>query len=115
MSSKIAYLSELENVLCNNEQTKGGILHFFSTFQIGRLLNAFGCIKSKGVKVSALLLSLLIFRLRNESIYGMQNRCKNFLESIDDNTFYRLMNNPKMDWRKLLMGFAKQFAMHVKA
>lgn len=115
MSSKIAYLGELENVLCDNEQTEGGILHFFSAFKIGRLLSVFGSIKSKGVKVSALLLSLLIFRLRNESINRMQNRSKNFLENIDDNTFYRLMNNPNMDWRKLLMGFAKQFTMHVKA
>ena len=45
----------------------------------------------------------------------MQNPDKNFLEKIDDNTFYRLMNNPWMDWRKLLMAFAKQFAAHVKA
>jgi hypothetical protein len=45
----------------------------------------------------------------------MQTRGRNFLESIDDNTFYRLMNNPKMNWRKLLMGFAKQFAKDVKA
>lgn len=45
----------------------------------------------------------------------MQNYGKNFLEKIDGNTFYRLMNNPWMDWRKLLMGFAKQFAAHVKA
>jgi len=40
---------------------------------------------------------------------------KNFLEKIDDNTFYRLMNNPLMNWRKLLMSFAKQFANHVKS
>jgi hypothetical protein len=45
----------------------------------------------------------------------MQNRTRNFLESIDDNTFYRLMNNQWMDWRKLLLGFAKQFAWLVKA
>ena len=115
MASKIAHLSELENVLCNNEKTNEGILHFFSTFKIGRLLGSFGSFKSKGFDVSVLLLSLLIFRLRSESICGMQNSSKNFLEKIDDNTFYRLMNNPWMNWRKLLMGFAKQFAAHVKA
>lgn len=115
MSSKITYLSELENVLCNNEQTNEGILHFFSTFKIGRLLSVFNSVKNKGVKVSALLLSLLIFRLRNESICAMQTQSKNFLKNIDDNTFYRLMNNPKINWRRLLMSFAKQFSMHVKA
>jgi hypothetical protein len=114
MGSKIAYLSELESVLCNDEKTNEGILHFFSAFRIGRLLSSFNSFKSKGFDVSVLLLSLLMFRLRRESICRMQNRCKNFLESIDDNTFYRLMNNQWMDWRKLLLGFAKQFAWHVK-
>ena len=114
MASKIAHLSELENVLCNDEKTNEGILHFFSTFKITRLLAAFGSFKSKGFDVSVLLLSLLIFRLRSESICRMQIRSKNFLERIDDNTFYRLMNNPWMDWRKLLMGFSKQFVAQAK-
>jgi len=115
MTSKIAHLSELENVLCNDEKTNEGILHFFSTFKITRLLAAFGSFKSKGFDVSVLLLSLLIFRLRSESICRMQIRSKNFLEKIDDNTFYRLMNNPWMNWRKLLIGFAKQFVALAKA
>lgn len=114
MASKIAILSELEIVLCNDEKTNEGILHFFSAFRISRFLGSFNILKSKGYNVSILLLSLLIFRLRSESINRMQNRAKNFLENIDDNTFYRLMNNQWMDWRKLLLGFAKQFAVHVK-
>jgi len=115
MASKIAHLSELESVLCDNEKTDKGVLHFFTTFKIARFLTAFGSFKSKGFDVSVLLLSLLVFRLRGESIGRMQKSGKNFLEKIDDNTFYRLMNNQWMDWRKLLIGFAKQFAAHVKA
>lgn len=115
MGSKIAILSELESVLCNNEKTNEGVLHFFSAFKIKRLLGSFNAYKSKGFDVSVLLLSLLIFRLRGENISRMQNRARNFLENIDDNTFYRLMNNQWMDWRKLLLGFAKQFARQVKA
>ena len=115
MATKIAYLGELESVLCNNEKTDEEILHFFSTFNLGRILGAFGSFKHKGFGVSVLLLSMLVFRLRSESICRMQNQCKNFLEHIDDNSFYRLMNNPWMDWRKLLMGFAKQFTAHVRA
>jgi hypothetical protein len=109
MASKIAHLSELENVLCDIEKTDKGVFHFFSAFKIGRLLGLLDSLKNKGVPVSVLLLSLIIFRLRGESIFRMQERGNNFLEKIDDNTFYRLMNTPWMDWRKLLMGFAKQF------
>jgi len=115
MESKIAFLSELESVLCNDEKTNEGVIHFFSAFRIGRFLASFNAFKGKGFNVSLLLLSLLIFRLRCESICRMQNRAGNFLESIDDNTFYRLMNNQWMDWRKLPVGFAKQFAARVKA
>ena len=115
MPSKIAHLSELESVLCNNDKTNEGVLHFFTAFKLGRLLGAFDILKSKGVSVSLLLLSLIIFRLRNESVNRMQHKGKNFLEKIDDNTFYRLMNNPWMDWRKLLLMFLKQFLAHVKA
>ncbi len=97
MALKIAHLSELESVLCNNEKTNEGVLHFFSTFKIRRFLGSFGPFKSKGSDVSVLLLSLLIFRLRGESIGRMQNDSKNFLIKIDDNTFYRPMNNPWMD------------------
>ena len=114
MSSKLAQFGELESILCNIDNTNEGILHFFTTFKITRFLSAFGSFKTKGFDVSVLLLSLLVFRLRGESINRMQNRSLNFLEHIDDNTIYRLMNNPWMDWRKLLIGFAKQFLKQVK-
>jgi hypothetical protein len=114
MTSKIANLSELESVLCNNDKTDEGVLHFISTFRIGRLLGLFDEIKRKGLSVSMILFSLIIFRLRGNSINRNLNHPINFLPKIDDNTFYRLMNNPWMNWRKFLMGFAKQFIKHVK-
>jgi hypothetical protein len=76
MGSKIAILSELESVLCNDEKTNEGVLHFFSAFKIRRFLGSFNSFKSKGFDVSVLLLSLLIFRLRSESICRMQKRAK---------------------------------------
>jgi len=82
MTSKIAYLSELESVLCNDEKTNEGVLHFFSTFKLGRFLGTFGSFKSKGFEVSVLLLSLLIFRLRSQSIYRMQTGAKIFLKAL---------------------------------
>jgi hypothetical protein len=33
---------------------------------------------------------------------------------IDENTFYRIMNDVRIDWRKILMGFAWQFVCIVK-
>lgn len=113
MASKIANLSELASVLCNNKKTGEGAS--IKTFKPGRFLKAFSDLKSKGIDVSDLLLYLLSFRLWGERINEMQERMRNFLERVDDNTFYRLMNNPRMDWRKLPLGLAKQFKAHVRA
>ena len=112
MSSNIANLSELDNVLCNNEKTCEGVLQIMSAFKIGRFFSLFEYAKSKGWRVAELLFSLIVFRLRGASINSGQ-RSVSFLPRIDDNAFYRLMNNARMDWRKLLLGVARQFKRHV--
>ena len=114
MSSKIGNLSELESVLCDIDKTNKGVLHFVSAFKLSRLLGAFNALKSKGISVSVLLVSLIFFRLRGGSINSMVQQRFSFLPTVDENTFYRLMNNPWMDWRRLLLGFAKQFKKHVE-
>lgn len=115
MSSKIVNLSELESVLCHNEKVTEGVLHFVSTFKVARFLKVFDSIKSKGFDVSVMLSCLIFFRLNGKSISNQANHRLHFLPKIDDNTFYRLMNNPLMNWRNLLIGFTKQFFAHVKS
>ena len=109
MTSKLHHLNELEQVLCNNEKTDEGVLGFYSRFKIARLLKPFEGIKAKGYSVSTLIFILCIYRLRGLSIWAMQRIGNKSLVSGDENSFYRLMNNERMDWRKLLMSFAKQF------
>ena len=46
---------------------------------------------------------------------GCKTSVKIFLNTLTTILFTSLMNNPWMDLRKLLMGFAKQFAAHVSA
>jgi hypothetical protein len=109
MTSKLHHLNELEQVLCNNEKTDEGVLAFHKRFRIARLLKPFEGIKAKGHSLSILIFILCIYRLRGMSIWAMQRAGNKTLFSGDENSFYRLMNNQRMDWRKLLMGFAKQF------
>lgn len=109
MTSKLHHLNELEQVLCNNEKTDEGVLAFHSQFKMARLLKPFEGIKSKGYSISKLIFALCIYRLRGLSIWAMQRAGNKSLFSGDENSFYRLMNNSHMNWRKLLMGFAKQF------
>lgn len=113
MSSKIGNLSELENVLCHNESLNKGVLKPMSAFKIGRFLGLFEAAKKRGWQVSILVVSLLLFRLKGESTYSGQNSFS-FLPKIDDNTFYRLMNNCMMNWRGLLYRFVKEFKRNVE-
>ena len=114
MSANIVNISELEAVLSDKDSTVEGILHFIASFKMTRLLSAFNDVKSKGISVSTLLHSLIVFRLMGRWVTSPDNQHAGLLPRVDDNTFYRLMNNPMMNWRSLLMGMAKQFANHVR-
>lgn len=114
MSSKIGNLSELENVLCNFEKTNEGVIHFIATFKLSKLLSDFNITKTKGYSVAMLLVALILCRLRGVSINNNSGQNCRFFPKVDENTFYRLMNNPFMNWRRLLLSFAKQFKAHVQ-
>jgi len=109
MTSKLHHLNELEQVLCNNEKTDEGVLTFCKRFKMVRLLRSLEGIKTKGYSLHMLIFTLCIFRLRGLSIWAMQRVGNKNLFGGDENSFYRLMNNERMNWRKLLMSFAKQF------
>lgn len=109
MSTKIQNLSELAHVVSDNKETDKGITQFFANFKVPRLLAFCKCVKNKGISVSSLVFMLIMFRLRGRSIWSIQNTRINGIDVYDDNTFYRLMNNSLMNWRKLLMNFARQF------
>ena len=109
MTPKLHHLNELGQVLCNNDKTSEGLLAFHSQFKITRLLKPFEHIKTKGHSLSVLVFFLCVYRLRGLSIWAMQRVGNKTLFSGDENSFYRLMNNQHMDWRKLLLGLAKQF------
>jgi len=114
MAPKLHHLNELANLLSDKEKTHEGVLAFYHQFKVSRLLNPFNAIKSKGYLVSTLILTLIMYRIRSASVWAMQKSGNPALFLGDENTIYRLMNNPLMNWRKLLMSFAKQFAIKVK-
>ncbi len=113
MSSKIGNLSELENVLCHNESLHKAVLKPILAFKIGRFLGLFETAKNRGWQVSILIVSLLLFRLKGETTYS-GHKSISILPKIDDNTFYRLMNNCMMNWRGLLYRFAREFKRNVE-
>lgn len=115
MSSKIGHFSELESVLGNFDSTSQGVQQYLKSFNVGALLAKCDIVKAKGFCVSYLLGALILFRLKGDSVNQMQGKWLQVMRKVDDNTFYRILNHPLINWRKLLMSFAKQFLDLVKS
>jgi hypothetical protein len=106
MSAKLSNLNELRNILTRKEKADEGVLTFSKQFKIGQLLKPFSAAKKQGYSLMSILLVLLLSRLGGLSIYAAQ---KTGNLQMDDNTIYRLMNNHLLDWKSILLSFAKQF------
>jgi len=115
MSTKLNNLSELTNVLKDNDKIIENVYRLMPFFKLERFLSVFNKAKNKGVEVSTLLISLITFRLSGKSIPLNLAQRLSFLPKIDDNTYYRFLNNSRMNWRSLLIRVAKQFTSIVKS
>ena len=106
MGAKLGILNELSNILTKKEKTDEGVLSFSKQFNIGRLLKPYSFVKKQGFSLMLVLVALLLSRLGGLSVYAAQ---KTGNLKMDDNTIYRLMNNPLIDWNSILLSFARQF------
>ena len=106
MSAKIDILNELSNILTKKEKTDNGVLLFSKQFKIGQLLKPFSEVKKHGISLMFILIALILSRFGGLSVYASQ---KTGNLQMDDNTIYRLMNNQLIDWKSIILSFAKQF------
>ena len=111
MHTKISNLSELSDTLIKKKKLDSGISNFVNRFKIGSLLRSFSTLKEQGYPLRVIIINLIFIRLGGMSINAQieSGAC-----TIDDNTYYRTLNNACIDWRKMLLGFALQFARIVK-
>ena len=106
MGAKIGNLDELNNILIKKEKTDEGVLVFSKQFKLGHLLQSFSDVKKQGYSLMSILIALILSRLGGLSVYAAQ---KTGNLKMDDNTIYRLMNNPLVNWKSMMLLFAKQF------
>jgi len=112
MGTKLSTLDELSNILTRKEKTDETILSFSKRFKIGKLLKPYEVIKKQGYSLMLILVAMILSRLGGLSVYAAQ---KTGIVQMDDNTIYRLMNNSLVDWKSILLSFAKQFLTCVSA
>jgi len=106
MIAKLSNLNELTNILTKKEKTYEVVLDFAKQFKIGQILKSFSSVKKQGFSVTSIIIALIFMRLGGLSI-SVSQKLDNF--KMDDNTFYRLMNNPLINWKSILLSFSKRY------
>ena len=82
---------------------------FFHTFAIGKLLRKCNAQKEKGVPVLDIFKYKLCNVFSDRSMY-MQQKTGSFRESFSKNTFYRFLNDPKINWLRFTTLLSKRVA-----
>ena len=85
------------------------ISSFFSTFGIGTLLRKCNAQKEKGVPVLNIFRYKLCNVFSGRSMY-MQQKTGSFKEAFSKNTFYRFLNDPKINWLRFTTLLSKKIA-----
>jgi hypothetical protein len=106
MGTKVGILSELASILTKKDRRDSVVLTFSKQFKTGKILQPFSGVKKQGKPLISVLTAMILSRLGGMSIYAMQQTGN---LDMDDNTVYRLMNNPLINWKMILLSFAGQF------
>ena len=93
----------------DGQEIYNAISLFFSNFKIGNLLRKCNAQKEKGVPVLDIFKYKLCNAFSDRSMY-MQQKTGPFKESFSKNTFYRFLNNPKINWLRFTTLLSKAVA-----
>jgi hypothetical protein len=114
LSSKLHNISELKNILDNENSTNDTLVDLYQKFSVKRINTFFDGLKTKGIASTSILFSLILTRLLNITVRALifsGNIAKN---ETGKDTFYRMKNDSKIDWRKLFYYFIYRYLYLVK-
>ena len=80
------------------EKSKLSFINAFRSLKLNKLLNQSNITKAKGHRAIDIFLFIFSLAFTNKSLYRHLQSNK----SIDDNTFYRFLNNSSFNWRKFI-------------
>lgn len=93
----------------DGQELFNAISSFFRTFRVGALLRKCNAQKEKGIPVLDIFKYKLCNVFTRRSMY-MQQKTGSFRESFSKNTFYRFLNNPKINWLRFTSLLSKKAA-----
>jgi len=103
-------LSELKSILENKSHSGKTAVDYFHKLRPHQLLKDIFPAKSSGYAVGILFMLLLLLPfLGSLSIYSFLNGIFGLVIPAKKDTYYRVLHNPCINWRLLLLRFAKAF------
>lgn len=110
ISKGIQELSELKSILENKSQSAKTAVDYFQKLQPYRLLKDIFPAKCSGYTVGILFMILLLLPFFGSlSVHGFLTGMFGLVIGAKKDTYYRVLNNPWINWRLLLLRFAKAF------
>jgi len=113
---KIKHLSEVKGIIKNNpNRVSDNIIDVFQNFMASKKVQEFGKVKKKGVSTVSILLSLLLLGFNEaKSVRALFLSGLYKISDGEKDVYYRLKNNEKINWRKLLYSISKRFIFLIK-
>ena len=108
--NRLKKLDEIKDFFIRDEKAPNIILDVCKKFFIPKISRKLNSIKKKGFLPSDILLLLIYLPfLGIATVWGLFNSGYAKLSDAEKDVYYRLKNNPNIDWRNLLFSFAKRF------
>jgi len=102
MVTKLVNIDELQSVLSDENETMIGIQRFMQPFTLGTTLKHYSAIKQKGYKLTDVLIWLCVIQTMGLSIYqATRQGISNLILCGEKCVYYRLLENPQINWRGL--------------
>ena len=103
-------LSELQALLKDTQAPIAGIFRFLEGKKVKKALKVLDAHKTQGFDAQGVLQLLLLKPLLGvPTVNAFFESAYSSLSQAQKDVYYRLANDPRIDWRSLLYGFAKHF------
>lgn len=101
---------ELQDFFQDSDQAVKTIADVYRQFRVCKTVQKINSYKQKGFIATDVLMVLLLMSFSlSKSVYGMLKSGMGYMTEMEKDVYYRLKNNPSIDWRFLLFSFVKRF------
>jgi hypothetical protein len=114
METKISQITELSNLLANEETLNVNLIRLFNRFGLGRLMKQLCIRKERGTSAGDLILLLCLFRIHGQGIFQWYRNSFYHLFTSGKNCFYRFLSRSDIDWRRMLYGVCRSFNRQIQ-